>query len=87
MFIKEKCVNCSNLEISERFIPFGVSQNLFTDKELDLIVLLSKFYVYKCKWQKNAPNLNDFLRILKDRYTVERYLHIIPDKTYDFDAE
>ena len=40
IFIKEKCVNCTNLEFSVKFILFGVSQNLFTDKVLDLIVLL-----------------------------------------------
>ena len=55
---------------------FGVLQNVFTDKVLDLIVMLAivmlaKFYIYNCKWQETAPNLKVFLRILKDRYTVD----------------
>ena len=75
------------IEFSEKFILLGVSQNLFTDKVLDLTVLLFKFYIYKCKRQEIAPNFNVFLRIIKDRYTVERYLHIISDKRYEFDTE
>ena len=75
-FIREKCVSCKNLELTEKFILFDVLQNVFTDKVLDLIVMLAKFYIYKCKWQETAPKLKVFLRILRDRYTVERYLHI-----------
>ena len=75
-FIRGKCVNWNNVELTEKFILFGVLQNVLTDKVLDLIVVLAKFYIYKCKWQETAPKLKVFLRILKDRYIVERYLHI-----------
>ena len=57
-------------------------RRMCTQIVLDLFVLLSKFYVYKSKWQKTASNLNALLRILKDRYTVERYRHIISDKKH-----
>ena len=69
------------------FFFFGVLQNVFTDKVLDLIVMLAKFYISKCKWQETAPNLKVFLRILRDKYTVERYLHITTDKLRDFDLQ
>ena len=45
-FIREICVNCKNIELTERFILFGVLQNVFTDKVLDLIVMLAKFSIY-----------------------------------------
>ena len=48
-FVREKCVNCKNLELTEKFILFGVLQKVFTDKVLDLIVMLDKFYSSKCK--------------------------------------
>ena len=59
-------------------------RRMCTQIVLDLFVLLSKFYVYKSKWQNTASNLNAVLRIRKDRYTVERYRHIIPDKKTRF---
>ena len=48
-FIREKCVNYKTLEFTEKFILFGVLQNVFTDKVLDLTVTLAKFYISKCK--------------------------------------
>ena len=75
------------LDVSKHVTLSGVLQNLFTDKVLDLIVLLFNFYVYICKWQEAAPNLNAFLRILEERYTVERHLHIISDETHNLNTE
>ena len=48
-FVREKCVNSKNLELTEKFILFGVLQKVFTDKVLHLIVMLDKFYTSKCK--------------------------------------
>ena len=86
-FMREKCTDCKNLELTENCILFAVLQNVFTDKVLDLIVMLAKFYIYKCKGQETAPNLKVFLRILKDRYSVEIYSHITTDKLHDFDLQ
>ena len=52
--IKGKCINSSNSEFSERFILFDVSQKIFTQKLLDLIVLLSKFYAYNRQVEWNC---------------------------------
>ena len=57
-------------------------QNVFTDKVLDLIVVLAKFYIYKCKWHETASSFKAFLRILTNRYTLERYLHITIVRNY-----
>ena len=84
-FIRGKCVNWNNVELTEKFILFGVLQNVFTDKVLEVIAMLVKFYIYKS--QETVPNLKAFLRILKDRYTLERYLHITTDKLHDFDLQ
>ena len=56
--MRENGVNCTNLELTEKFVLFGVLQNVLTDKVLDLIVMLAKFCFYKCKRQETAPNLN-----------------------------
>lgn len=62
-------------------------QNVFTNKVLDLIVVLAKFYIYKCKWHETASNFKAFLRILTNRYTLERYLHITSWKLHEFDLQ
>ena len=72
--IGETCVNCRNMEFSETLIWFDVAENVLSDEVLALIILLFKFHIYKCKWQKRRPTVKMFLRILKDRYEVERYL-------------
>ena len=65
-----------------------VLQKVCTDKMLDLIALLAKFYIYKRKWQETAPSLKFFLRILKARYTADRFCIIITrDKLHDFDPQ
>ena len=51
-FIREKCANCKNFELTEKFILFGVLQNVFTDKVLGLTVMLAKCYICKCKRQR-----------------------------------
>ena len=66
---------------------FGVTDNIITDKVIDLFILLAKFYFYGCKWGKNVPNVNVFLRILKDRYVVERYFYIVTNRSSDFDID
>ena len=58
--MRENGVNCTNLELTEKFVLFGVLQNVLTDKILDLIVMLAKFCFYKCKRQETAPNLKVF---------------------------
>ena len=70
------------LKIYRKCILFRDLENVFTNKVLDLIVL---FEIYKCKWPKTAPSLKCFIRILKDRYTVERCLSVTKDKLRDFD--
>ena len=48
--IREKSINCRNLELIEKFILFGDLQNVFTDKAFNLkvfglIVMLAKFCI------------------------------------------
>ena len=66
---------------------FGVTDNIITDKVIGLFILLAKFYFYRCKWGKNAPYVHVFLRILKDRYVVERCFHIVTNRSSDFDID
>ena len=75
--LQEMLANCCshliNFRFSEVLVLFGVQENMYTDKALDLIILLAKFYIYKCKWNSSKPALPIFLNFLKNRYKMEKY--------------
>ena len=52
--IKETCINYTHFELSEVLVLFGVTDNIITDKVIDLFNLLAKFYFYRCKWGKKC---------------------------------
>ena len=82
--LKSKCLGCEALVFTEQLVLFGVSENIVTDKVLDLIVLHAKFYIFKCKLQKALPVLQVYLKILGKVYTDEKFLATISGKYYDF---
>ena len=85
--MKNLCMNCSNLQFSEQLILFGVQNNVSTDKTIDLIIMMAKLYLYKCKWNGSTPLITAFLVYLKHRYTVERYLNTLMGRADIFQQE
>ena len=69
----EKCVNCQNLEMTKELIIFGLQRDFVTDRVIDWIILLAKFYVYKCKIENMLPNFQSFMVYLKQKYNIEKY--------------
>ena len=43
-----------------------------TDKICDLIILIAKFYIYRCKVQNKSLNINIFIKELYRRYQIEK---------------
>ena len=87
-FVREKCVNSKNLELTEKFILFGVLQNVFTDKVFDLTSMLSMFYITKVNGRKLFP----ISKFFKDKYTVTveiifTCVYITTDRLHDFDLQ
>jgi hypothetical protein len=75
--LKDKCQHCYNMGFSKELILFGVRLNTRTDKVMDLLLLLAKFYIYKCKLQDVYPNLQAFVAVLKNRFCIEKYLSVL----------
>jgi exonuclease III len=71
--LQSKCTHCYQLNFNKELILFGNSENIATDNTLDLIIIMAKFYVYKCKIQNCTPQLLTFCNILKSRYQTELY--------------
>ena len=80
----QECMNCENLIFHEELVLFGIQQNVVTDRILDLIILMAKLYIYKCKWKKVPPRINIFMTFLKERYKLEKYIHAITRKNENF---
>ena len=84
-WLSEKCPTCRTLALSELFIIFGIKPNQTSDKVLDLIILLAKFHIYKCKLQNTLPNILYLKNIIKNRYKIEKYNNTISGNQAEFE--
>ena len=72
--IVEKCLNATALRFSEHVVLFGCDSNFRSDQTFDLLILLAKSYIYKCKMSKENPIFQVFINILKERYEIEKFM-------------
>jgi hypothetical protein len=55
--------NCEcmlHFHFNEELVLFGVSEHIYTDNVLDLIILLAKYYIYQCKLKCVKPSVTFF---------------------------
>lgn len=86
-WLRQNCENCATLVLSQVFTMFGVENNFRSDKVIDLIMLLARFYIYKCKLEKKMPDMDAFIPIVKRRYNIERYCYSINGQLHKFIME
>ena len=72
IWIKANCTNCDFLSFSEQLIVFGHKENVLTDNVIDLLILIGKWHIYKCKLQEREPVLDIFKQQFKTRYLIEK---------------
>ena len=73
LWIRSNCCHCENFLFTEELVVLGRKNKTITDKVMDLIILLAKWHIYKCKLQNTYPHLNAFKNILRNRYIIEKY--------------
>ena len=66
------CQTFTGLSVSELSIIFGMKSNN-SDPVFDLIILLAKFHIYKCKLQNSLPNILHLKHIIRNRYYIDKY--------------
>ena len=71
--VKNKCEHTVNIQVNEELVLFGYNVNSNTDTVFDLILLLAKSYIYTCKMNQEIPILNNFIRVCKRRYEIEKH--------------
>ena len=72
--INKKCVHSHNFKFTENLIIFGKCNMIYTDKIFDLIILVAKFYIYRCKVQNKPLNIHIFIKEIYRRYLIEKII-------------
>ena len=70
--INIRCKHSHQFKVNEKLVLFGQSEFLFTDNVCDLIILMAKLFIYKCKVQGRTLNTRSFINEIYTRYCVEK---------------
>ena len=62
ILINRRCSHAYKFRFTEKYVMFGLCENIKTDKICDFITLMAKFYIYRCKVQHNDLNVNFFYK-------------------------
>lgn len=80
--VNRDCGHSGLLTLNENIVLFGHDSNFESDEIFDLILLLAKFFIYKCRINRNIPRMDLFKRYLKTRYETEKYISRV-NMTFD----
>ena len=64
-----------------RTISFGLEKRAQDSCILNFLIILAKYYIFRCKYNKNEPEFIAFVQYLKQRKNIEETIAIIKDKT------
>ena len=71
-YINGKCTHVHKFRFTKDLVLFGICDTIKTDTILDLIILLGKQYIYKCKVKSILPSFTAFKYIIHKRYCIEK---------------
>ena len=59
--------------MTEQLVIFGIKVDVTTDKVLDLIMLMSKYYIFRCRCLKTIPNFTCLSKEVRQRAAIEKH--------------
>jgi len=63
-----------NVELSICNVIFGIIDKGSPSRDLvDYIILCTKYFIHKCRLDKNVPNFNNIINYISWKYRVEKY--------------
>ena len=74
-YINRRASHAHNFKFTEKLVLFGKCEIISTDKICDFIILVAKFYIYRCKVQTTNLNLKIFIAELYNRFLVEKRIN------------
>jgi len=66
-----RCLHSFNFKFTKNLVFFGHCETIATDKICDFIILMAKFFIYRCKVQGINLNVKLFIKELYNRYSIE----------------
>ena len=51
----------------------GVKDDVTTDKVLDPVMLMAKYFIFRCRCSKTMPNVNCFSKEVRQRGAIEKH--------------
>ena len=64
-----------SFNITEQLVILGVEDNVVvTDSVLDLIMLMAKHYIFRCRCLKVTPNFRGFSKEVKQRAVIGEHI-------------
>ena len=78
-------LHCQSFVLSKELVLMGVKRGVFTDRIVDLMVLLAKYHIFCSKLQETKPFLNVFLFNLRAVYSAEKYRAKVDISSRHFD--
>ena len=73
--LNNRCPHIKNLILTEKLVMFGQSTTLKVDEIFQLIILMAKYFIYRCKVQKINLNIKHFMRELYNRFKIEKHIY------------
>ena len=73
--LNRRCSNYTNLSFNEYLVIFGHSNLIKTDKLCNLIIVIAKFFIYKCKVKNSQLKINNFLKELHNYYCIQQCIN------------
>ena len=64
----------SRLNLKQAEILYGVISKTKSGSTLNHILIVAKFHIYSCNYDKTHPNLQRFITLLKDEISTEKYI-------------
>ena len=73
MAMNDRDVNAVSITLNESTVLFGHDVNFRSDDAFDLIILVAKFFIYKCKAKKITPQFHFFKQYLRNAFEVYKH--------------
>ena len=81
LWIKSAGEHCQNVQLTKQHLLMGVNEESGVGRAFYVLLLLAKFHLYKRKLSGQTPNMVAYVASAKVRYTDEKYLSVICNKT------
>ena len=72
--ISTRCKHAERLVFREKLVLFGQEDFMYTDQVCNLIIIMAKLHIYRCKVQGSYPHIKNFIKELYQRYCLEKVI-------------